>query len=101
MKTARKRGESCKTSCMCVCRLLEQRHHGGVTTDDHNLKLTFLLVEYEKNLHISLLFLYVCALYVCVNDYIQSTLLINSYPLIQNVLQMEMIFTLLSQLCGI
>ena len=44
---------------------VEQRHHGGVTTDDRNSKLTFLLVEYEKNLHISLLFC-MCVLFTFV-----------------------------------
>ena len=49
---------------------VEQRHHGGVTTDDRNSKLTFLLVEYEKKpAYLIAFFVCVCALYVCVNDY--------------------------------
>ena len=44
---------------------VEQRHHGGVTTDDRNSKLTFLLVEYEKKPAYLIAFLYVCVCTLC------------------------------------
>ena len=65
---------------------VEQRHHGGVTTDDRNSKLTFLLVEYEKKPAYLIAFLYVCVHFMFVWMITHTSILIllmNSYDLFE------------------